>query len=157
MLARLCGQSTLVLFAFSAFCQPGFAKCAVRTVTQADGSIATFQIVVPNAKFAEAEALGYQQSACNIADEKIHREKLCAPKAFGNSGVQRQLEVLAGFTFSELCGFARQEQELMADTGMEPVQVLGQLSKERQLPRPVQGPKKTGPLAKVKKAAIGEQ
>lgn len=58
-----------------------YAKCAVRTVKQTDGSTASFQAIVPGGKAADFAALGYQDASCSPVEKETYRKKLC-PRCF---------------------------------------------------------------------------
>jgi len=94
------------------FAQPATAKCAVRSITRADGTLGSILAVVPDRGSKDIEDAGYQDASCGDLDKAAYREKVCNPKSLGNSGVQRQLEIQSGLSFVKLCSAARAEAGL---------------------------------------------
>lgn len=92
---------------------PASAKCMARALQAPVGGADSAVVVVPDGA-SDLKALGYKETSCEKMDKEAYRAKVCDPRTFGNSGVQRQLEVHAGVSFAQLCTGARAEAGLPA-------------------------------------------
>lgn len=111
-----------VVLATLPFAQPASAKCAARTVTNVDGTTGNILAVVPDQGSKNLEAAGYTDANCGNLDKKAYLERVCNPKTWGNSGVQRQFAVQAGISSAQLCSAARSEAGLPDLTSEEKAQ-----------------------------------
>jgi len=101
-----------VVLATLPFARPASAKCAARTVMNVDGTTGNILAVVPDQGSKDLEAAGYTDASCGNLDKKAYIERVCNPKTWGNSGVQRQFAVQAGISSAQLCSAARSEAGL---------------------------------------------
>lgn len=141
---KILAYTSIIFIGSAGLTSQAYAKYAVRTVKQADGSTASCQAIVPSAKAAEFGALGYQDTSCTPVKKEANREKFCAPEKFGNNGVQRQLEVLAGASFADLCTAARAEAGLPEQAANQTPAVFSPSNSRK--PEPTKGPKAVSPL-----------
>lgn len=111
-----------VILAALPLAQPAAAKCAARAVTNADGTTGTILAVVPDQGSKDLEAVGYTDTSCGNLDKKAYLERICNPKTWGNSGVQRQFAIQAGISPAQLCSAARSEAGLPDLTSDEKAQ-----------------------------------
>jgi hypothetical protein len=111
-----------VVLATLPFAQPAAAKCAARAVANADGRTRTILAVVPDQGSKDLEVAGYADASCGNLDKKAYLERVCNPKTWGNSGVQRQFAIQAGISPAQLCSAARSEAGLPDLTSDEKAQ-----------------------------------
>ena len=125
--------------------QSASAKCVVHSVTGNSGVSGSILAVVPDSGSADLAAAGYQDASCGTIDKTAYREQVCKPGLIGNHGVQRQLEMLAGVSFAQLCAAAQAEAGLppqAADTA----QGASFSPSNRRAAVPRGGPGMVGPL-----------
>jgi hypothetical protein len=133
--------------------QSASAKCVSRTIARADGGTETIMAVAPDGGSGDLDAAGYKDTSCGTIDKDAYREKVCNPKAWGNSGVQRQLEIQAGITFAQLCSAARVEAGLSATPPDQDAATF--FPSNRRPSDPKAGPDMVGPLG-VSKTTTSE-
>jgi hypothetical protein len=130
--------------------QSASAKCVSRTISRDDGAAEIITAVAPDNGSADLEAAGYKAASCGNIDKEAYREKVCNPRAWGNSGVQRQLEIQAGISFAQLCSAARLEAGLSASPAKQDAATFS--PSNQRPPAPNAGPEMVGPLGRAKSA-----
>lgn len=96
----------------AALSSPASAKCMSLTVSHPDGTSGTILAVAPDSGSADLDAAGYKDASCGTIDKAAYLQKVCNPKSWGNSGVQRQFAIQAGITLAQLCSAARTDAGL---------------------------------------------
>jgi hypothetical protein len=143
------GISSIKLIAFGAialcFSACGAnAKCVARTISPPGESEQVSTLVVADSDLKQFEDAGYQEASCQGVSKATYRDNVCRPKFFGNSGVQRQLEIQTGFSFAKLCATAQQEAGLPASKEPVPLSLGSNNKPNLALPinsrRPIVGP-----------------
>ena len=100
------------VFAAAASASPASAKCMALTVTRPDGSTGAMVTVAPDSGSPDLDAAGYKDMSCGNLDKAAYLQKVCNPKSWGNSGMQRQFAIQAGISLVQLCSAARQDAGL---------------------------------------------
>lgn len=90
-------------------------------IKQPDGSTTNILAVAPDAGSADLDAAGYKDASCGNLDKATYLEKVCNPKSWGNSGMQRQFAVQAGISLAQMCVAARTDAGL---PDLTPAEVL---------------------------------
>ena len=123
--------------------------------------------VAPDSGSADLDAAGYKDASCGDLDKGAYLEKVCNPKSWGNSGVQRQFAIQSGISLAQLCSAARTDAGLADLTPAEMTQRFlppgsrpsAAAAQGGALPGSTAKGPMTGPIGSVNLAAsqVGEQ